>query len=218
MSASGDLHYDRYATHEWRVRIGTIDAPPILLLPPLFEEMNRTRALLVAVMRRLARAGFCCWLPDLPGTGESERSLDTVGWDDWQGAVVGLANDLDRPAIASFRGGCLLDPSTDAGCRWRLAPVDGASLVRDLGRAGMMTGGGNAGYPIGDAFLSTVAEAKPPALPHLRTARLSSDRAEADARIEGTALWRRSEPGNDASMANAIAVDIADWVRACAAC
>ncbi len=42
---------------EWLMRIGREDAPAILIVPPLFEEMNRTRALIAAVMRRLARRG-----------------------------------------------------------------------------------------------------------------------------------------------------------------
>ena len=57
------------------MRIGRADAPAILFVPPLFEEMNRTRALIAAVMRRLAKRGHGCWLLDLGGTGESERDL-----------------------------------------------------------------------------------------------------------------------------------------------
>ena len=60
------------------MRIGAADAPPILFVPPLFEEMNRTRALIAAIMRALAARGYGCWLPDLPGTGESLRALGEV--------------------------------------------------------------------------------------------------------------------------------------------
>ena len=68
------------------MRIGDPAAPFILFLPPLFEEMNRTRAFLAGAMRRVAAAGYCCRLPDLPGTGESERALEEVSWQDWQDA------------------------------------------------------------------------------------------------------------------------------------
>ena len=61
------------------MRIGAAEAPPVLFVPPLFEEMNRTRALLAAVMRRLAARGHGCWLPDLSGTGESVRELGRCG-------------------------------------------------------------------------------------------------------------------------------------------
>ena len=77
-AAAGSLAFARFQSSdgdEWLMRIGAEDAPPILFVPPLFEEMNRTRALIAAVMRRLAAQGFGCWLPDLGGTGESERDL-----------------------------------------------------------------------------------------------------------------------------------------------
>ncbi|MEA3065760.1 MAG: hypothetical protein QOJ27_2212, partial [Sphingomonadales bacterium] len=86
------LHYSRYRAggrDEWMMRIGT--GPALLFLPPLFEEMNRTRALLAALMRRLAGEGYGCWLPDLPGTGESERPLEAVAWQDWRDAAGSAA-------------------------------------------------------------------------------------------------------------------------------
>ena len=47
----------------------------------------------------------------------------------------------------------------------------------------------------------------------LRTVRLATDRAEADAKIEGPALWRRSEPGTSAALAEALAADLDEWSR-----
>jgi len=47
--------------------------------------------------------------------------------------------------------------------------------------------------------------------------RLSTDRAEADAKIEGPALWRRSEPGSSAELAEAIAADLQKWSGECVA-
>jgi pimeloyl-ACP methyl ester carboxylesterase len=85
--SAGGLRYDRFRVNghdEWLMRVGPEDGPAVLFVPPLFEEMNRTRALLAAVMRELANKGFCCTLPDLPGTGESERALQTCGWADWR--------------------------------------------------------------------------------------------------------------------------------------
>jgi hypothetical protein len=51
----------------------------------------------------------------------------------------------------------------------------------------------------------------------VRTVRLASDRAEADAKIEGPALWRRSEPGNSAELADSIAADLQRWSGECVA-
>jgi pimeloyl-ACP methyl ester carboxylesterase len=98
------------------------DGAPILFLPPLFEEMNRTRALIAATMRALAGRGFGCWLPDLPGTGESERALEECEWGDWAAAAEAVAERLNGRAVTvSFRGGSLLDGVKATG-RWRMSP------------------------------------------------------------------------------------------------
>lgn len=221
--SGGGLAYDRYrlgGRDEWMMRIGAADAPPLLFIPPLFEEMNRTRAFMATMMRALTYRGFRCWLIDLPGTGESERPLQECSWENWRDAVRTVSEDLgagrDLTTVA-FRGGCLLDEAAAAGCRWRFAPADGAALRRDLERAGMMSGGGYAGYDPHPALLDDIAGAKPAALAATRTVRLSTDRAEADFRAEGAALWRRSEPANAPDLAEALAADVASWVPTCGA-
>jgi pimeloyl-ACP methyl ester carboxylesterase len=193
------------------MRIGS--GPALLFLPPLFEEMNRTRALLATTMRALAVRGFECRLPDLPGTGESERSLADVAWQDWRDAAASAASG----AVASvgLRGGALLDES--APLRWRFAPATGASLARDLVRAGLMTEG-SGGYAPSEALLAGLAQAEPAAGGKVRTLRLSTDRGEADHKLEGPPLWRRAEPQNSSELAEAIASDISEWVRSCGAC
>lgn len=223
MTAKG-LSYDRYRANgcdEWLMVIGSPHAPPILFLPPLFEEMNRTRALTAAIMRQVAAKGFGCWLPDLPGTGESGRPLEAVRWDDWRSAVKAVAAQASRggavAAVASIRGGCLLDDAAAAQCVWRLAPVPGSSLARDLSRAGLTSGGGTAGYALADMLLRPLESAAPAPLDRQRTLRLASDRAEADRKIEGSPLWRRSEPETSLELAAVIADDILTWVGQCAA-
>jgi pimeloyl-ACP methyl ester carboxylesterase len=195
------------------MRIGP--GPALLFLPPLFEEMNRTRALLATVMRRLAADGFACWLPDLPGTGESERALGEISWNDWQAAAAAAFEAAGAVASVAVRGGALLDHAAQA--RWRFAPATGASLARDLARAGLMTEGGG-GYAPSEQLLSALAAAEPQAGETVRTVRLATDRAEADLKLEGPPLWRRAEPQNDYELAEAMAFDISIWVRACGAC
>jgi alpha-beta hydrolase superfamily lysophospholipase len=204
---------------EWLMRIGREQAPAILIVPPLFEEMNRTRALIVGVMRRLARRGQGCWLLDLSGTGESERDLAGVTWDEWRHDVTCAAGHVAeaarRPLIASFRGGALVDDQAKARGWWRFAPVDGAAVARDMVRSGLAGGVEWAGYSPSDALKAALEAATPaPVLP-LRTVRLATDRAEADAKLEGPALWRRSEPGTSAELADAIAADLHRWSREC---
>jgi pimeloyl-ACP methyl ester carboxylesterase len=205
------LFYSRYRAgdeDEWMMRIGS--GPALLFLPPLFEEMNRTRALLAGAMRALASKGFECWLPDLPGTGESERRLEEVSWRDWSEAAAAAFEASGAAASVSLRGGALLDEAAPA--RWRFAPATGASLARDLARAGLMTEGGG-GYAPSQALLGPLAEAEPPAGARLRTVRLATDRAEADLKLEGPPLWRRAEPQNSTELAEAMASDISRWLR-----
>jgi alpha-beta hydrolase superfamily lysophospholipase len=204
---------------EWLMRIGAETAPAILFVPPLFEEMNRTRALLAAVMRRLAAQGFGCWLPDLSGTGESERELGEVTWSDWRhdvsAASAHVTEKASKPLIASLRGGVLLDDAAAGRGWWRCAPVDGLALQRDMVRAGL-AGVEWAGYAPGDALKAGLAGATAAEVAPLRTVRLATDAQPADHKVDGPALWRRSEPGTSDALAEALAADLAEWSRACA--
>lgn len=204
------------------MRIGRAEAPPILFVPPLFEEMNRTRALIAAAMRRLAALGHGCWLPDLAGTGESEADLADLVWDDWRHDVMAAAAFVEQaagtaPLVASLRGGGLIDDAAAAIGWWRLAPVTGASLTRDMVRAGL-AGVEWAGYAPSAELRGRLADATPIDQMPLRTARLQSDAGAADVKLAGPALWRRSEPGRSAELAEAIAADIAAWHGQCAGC
>jgi pimeloyl-ACP methyl ester carboxylesterase len=220
----GNFSYDRYRAQEhdeWLMGIGPPHAPSILFLPPLFEEMNRTRALIAAIMRRVAARGFGCWLPDLPGTGESLRPLETINWESWRSAVAAAAQQVGHggqmAAVVSIRGGALLDDGIASACAWRLSPVPGASLVRDLERAGLASGGGAAGYAPRDTLLGPLGRAEPAPIDRLRTARLSSDRADADLKLDFPPLWRRAEPETSSELAHLIAHDITEWTLQCAA-
>jgi alpha-beta hydrolase superfamily lysophospholipase len=202
------------------MRIGAAEAPPILFVPPLFEEMNRTRALIAATMRALAARGFGCWLPDLAGTGESEAPLADATWDRWRHDVTSATAFVSErsgrvPLLASLRGGALIDDMAAAIGRWRFAPVDGASLTRDMVRAGI-AGVEWAGYSASPDVRGRLADAKPFAQEPLRVVRLATDAGAADAKIAGPALWRRSEPGTSAELADAMAADIAGWHTICA--
>lgn len=221
---------------EWLAEIGS--GPPVLLVPPLLEELNRCRALLAGMMRGIAAAGFCAVLPDLPGTGESPRDLSAVTWEDWTGALGLLSFDLkarsQTPYLASFRGGCLMETQADVAGRWRFAPAAGNALTRDLIRAKQATLPGRAraedldaqartsttefaGYMLPPAIFGPLHDAAVPVEDVARTVRLETDPAAADLKLAGKPLWRQSEPGNDPALAKALADDIVNWMRACAA-
>jgi len=211
--------FDSGGRQEWLMRMGAEDAPAILFVPPLFEEMNRTRALIAAIMRRLAALGLGCWLPDLSGTGESERDLGQVAWDDWRhdvtAAVAYVTEKAGRSLVASLRGGVLLDDEAAARGWWRFAPADGLALQRDMVRAGL-AGVEWAGYAPSDALKAGLAGATAAEVAPLRTVRLATDAQPADLKLDGPALWRRSEPGTSDALADAMAADLAEWSRACA--
>jgi hypothetical protein len=229
VSGAGGLFYDRYSTaghQEWLMRIGPTEGMPILFVPPLLEEMNRTRAFLATVMRLLAAKGFACWLMDLPGTGESERMLEACSWVEWRQAVADASAAVAKGRhvlTASLRGGALLDDAAAGASQWRFAPAEGSSLARDLLRASMLKPEELkearielAGYRLSDTLFAELSAAKPVASDALRTVRLASDRADAALKVEGPALWRRSEPGNSPDLAVVLADDIADWGQRCA--
>jgi len=230
VTGPGGLAYDRYpvaGSEEWVMRIGSADAPAIIVLPPLLEEMNRTRALLATMMRALAGFGYGCWLPDLPGTGESGRRLDACDWEDWTAALASLADQVRSasgrpPVVASLRGGCLLDDRAEARCHWRFAPAEGASLARDLLRSSLIAPAQQegeivelAGYPLRRSLLERLKATSVPPVSPLRTVRLATDRGDADLKIEGPALWRRSEPANAPNLAATLAEDIRAWIVRC---
>lgn len=224
MSLSGGLSYERYVVGdqaEWLARVGPDHGIPILILPPLFEEMNRTRAFLFSIMRGLAVDGFRCCLPDLPGTGESRRALGRCSWTGWTSAISLVADQIrstkTKLLIASFRGGALLTDSNEAA-HWRLAPVNGAALIRDLDRSGLVGGHGGAGYSIPPAIASALSSVILPELEQVFTVRLASDPKPADAKLDGPALWRRSEPANSTELAQLCASNIEAWARKCGIC
>lgn len=220
--------------HQLRIDPVSGQAPTatILIVPPLFEEANRTRRTLVLAMRALADRGFAALLPDLPGQNESLVATEEVDLDRWQAALADTAATIDGPVvIASLRGGALIDHRMQAAAWWRLAPVGGASLLRTLMRArvaadreaGLTTSLESlqsdaqaaplllAGNLLSPAMIAQLVSAEAQPVAPLRAVTLGSS---ADA-IAGTPLWLRAEPGEDAAMAAAIAADIAAWSQTC---
>jgi hypothetical protein len=214
---------------EAMLRFGPEDGPFALVLPPLFEEANRTRHFLVEVMRCLAAMGIASILPDLPGTNDSPVATVEARFENWKAAVAGLPVPV---ATVAVRGGALLDDAAATALHWRLAPENGARLLRDMLRATAIT----ADTKLSD--LEAAARAQPTALagnlihPELfvaleaavpgevgtvRTVRMEDDAGAADTYLPGAPLWRRVEPGHDPALADAVAADIAQWMTSCGA-
>jgi hypothetical protein len=216
--------------HILRIDPAGVPRATILIVPPLFEEANRTRRTLVLAMRALATEGFAAWLPDLPGQNESLVPLVHVDLARWQDALAKVAADVDGPVIiASVRGGALIDHQAKAAAWWRLAPVGGASLLRTLMRArvsadreaGLTSSLESlqeqaqtaplllAGNLLSPAMVGGLGTSEAQAVAPLRSIGLGADG------IAGTPLWLRAEPGEDSAMAAAIAADISVWSKTC---
>ncbi len=203
--------------------MGLDHAHQVTLLPPLFEEANRFRQIAVGIMRSLDRIGIGTRLPDLPGTGESLVPTQQITLDDWISALQSLGADMHY--VASFRGGCILDHHLKARHIWRFAPDTGQRLVRDLRRTQLTQTDDHtpdrfervAGNIVQTSFLEALAMLSPAPYDSLRTVQLESHAAHADVKISGSAVWRRSEPGNDPVLRDGIVNDLKHWITTCAA-
>lgn len=222
----------------WR---GPEGGAPLLVLQPLFEEMNRTRRLLARVTARLAAHGVRSCLPDLPGTGDHGGAAD---WGHWRAAAAALGEALGRPHLLAVRGAMLLADAVAARSIYALAPVtEGDKPVRDLLRArlaadreaGLATTMGDlhatlawgqpveaAGHVLAPATVAALRGAKvPPTKAPLRTvmtATTAIDGEGVDAVIPGPLVWRQSDGADPAEVdafAHAIADDIAAWLARC---
>jgi hypothetical protein len=209
------------------LRFGPEDGPLLLILPPLFEEANRTRYFLVEVMRGLAATGIGSILPDLPGTNDSPIATVEARLGDWRAALGALP---DPSATVAVRGGAILDDAVSTKFHWRLCPETGARLLRDMLRSTTLT----VDVSLGD--LEVAARTQPTALAGNRihpelfvalegavpgetgtiwTVRMKDDPGAADSYLPGTPLWRRAEPGHDPGLAEAAVADIAQWMTSC---
>lgn len=204
----------------------------VMLIPPLFDEMNRMRRMLVDLMQSLHELGISSYLPDLPGTNESLIALERVALSDWQKAVRACSERHQISHIASFRGGALIVAELPSSAHWIFSPVKGATILRTMLRtrvAAERESGGNislteltaraetgplelAGNILSPEMFAQLGSADLPGAEHHRTVRLESDSKPCDARIPGSALWLRAEPDEDPAMSTAIARDIAGWM------
>lgn len=229
------------------LRFGSADGPVVVAAPALFEEGNRTRAFLVRILRLLADRGIASALPDLPGQGESSVPTEEARLSHWRAAFdsVCAAVAADRPLLGtvSVRAGALVEATAPVPARWRLSPSSGEEVAREMAR--IWRAGQEARHPdnkmlrrwgmhsliacggeIRDVAGNRVHRALFRELEHdeaqssvagVRVVRLDTDPRPADLKFPGRPLWRASEPDVDEALAQALADDIVDWLRMCAA-
>ena len=208
MSAPRITHYDWPGGREAMLCFGPDGGPTVIAALPLFEEGNRTRAALVAVLRQLAERGIASALPDLPGTGESLLPTHEATLAGWRAAFAAAARTLPGPVhVVAWRGGALVDTDAEVASRWHLSPLSGADTMRELRRMQAAAGGELfAGNRLSEVFVQ-----------ELESDRLATDPRPADAHLPGRPLWRAAEPGTDPALEAAVADDIAGWIATCAA-
>ena len=191
----------------------------LLILPALFDEANKTRHLLVEVMRRLDGAGIDCFLPDLPGCNESLAPLQVQTLENWRIAARAAADHFGANALLTVRAGAVLAPPALHG--WRYAPTGGANSLRALLRARSISareagreettqsllerGRGEgielAGYRLGAAMIRDLEAARLPDSGRLKDI--------AQGTVGGGGPWLRAEPDFDPQQADALAALIA---------
>ncbi|MEH6756873.1 MAG: hypothetical protein V7676_05125 [Parasphingorhabdus sp.] len=233
---SQPLEYSSYPFNghdEFCLRAGSHHQKTILFIPPLFDEMNRVRRMIVGTMRLLNEHAIGSILPDLPGTNESLFPLEQASLTIWRNALAHCAEPLAKQLyVASFRGGCLIDDFAVESRKWRLAPAKGPGLLRTMMRtrmasdkeAGLATdmtqlaeeaqrGHVNlAGNHIGPKMFAELQDTVPMSSGSIRTAQLTNSNQAADVKLSGSALWLRAEPDDDPQLAKAIADDLLSWV------
>ena len=228
MIAAEYLCYTVAGHDEFCLSFGGDSARRILIIPPLFDEMNRMRRVCVSAMHDLAMRGVGSVLIDLPGCNESLAPLGDQSLNSWRDAVEACAVQLSATHIAAIRGGALVDDGHPDLPHWRLAPVKGASLLKTMIRT-RIAGEKEAGSSVSEAQLMTLAEtapielagnmlgsemvaqlaiAEPVALANLTERKLGEE-------IIGPPLWLRAEPQQDADFAANIAADLDRWSASC---
>lgn len=202
----------------------------ILIIPPLFDAMNRVRAMLVVAMRDLAERGIVAMLPDIPGCNESLAAISSQTIENWQGAMTAAAQQLSATHVASIRGGTLID-SGIALPHWRLASVKGASLLKTMLRT-RIAADKEAGKTSSAETLMAAAQTAPielsgyllgadmltgldAALPDTSMGAHEVSVGEEPGQLLGKPIWLRAEPQEDPDMSAAFAAELDRWSASC---
>ena len=193
----------------------------LLITPALFDESNRLRHFIVAVMRALEAIGIGTFLPDLAGCNESLQPVSGQTITGWRTQVQAACGHFDATHMLTIRAGAMLDPGTVPIIRY--APVATSSALRSLLRArviaereagrevtrddlleqGVASGLTLAGYELSSAML---AEMQQLTLPD----HAGFEITQAD--IGGAGLWLRAEPGHDPAQAANLARIVAEQI------
>jgi hypothetical protein len=201
-------------TDEYAVVFDRARPVRLLTVPPLFEEMNRTRRMLIETQRQLDGLGIDSMLPDLPGCNESAQAFSAQSLGSWRDAMAAAARHFAATHVLALRGGALVFPTSLPG--WVLEPQKGGAILRQLLRARVLSAkeagaeensadllerGRNhglelAGYRLSAALVAGLDAAVP---------QDEGQRVIRQSDLGGSPLWLRSEPGEDPAQSAALA-------------
>lgn len=202
----------------------------ILIIPPLFDEMNRIRATLVTAMRDLAERGAKTMLPDIPGCNESLASISSQTLTSWHAAMTAAAGQLNASHVASIRGGALIDDGITLP-HWRLAPSKGGLILKTMLRT-RIASDKEAGKTSSIDSLMADVQAGPielsgyllcadmlagldTALPDASVQAREVSVGEEPGQLWGKPIWLRAEPQEDPDMSAALAAELDRWSASC---
>ena len=189
----------------------------LLVLPAWFDEANKLRRQTVEVMRRLDLSGIDSFLPDLPGSNESEAPLADQTLDGLRAASAAAASHFRATHVLAIRAGGMVAPPGLPG--WSYASLAGRQALRSMVRARTIAakeagriertedlqelarrdGIELAGWSIGAAMFCA-----------LEAAESGGELAEIDqATVGGTPLWLRAEPDENPEQADTLAAIVA---------
>lgn len=186
----------------------------LLIVPPLFEEANRMRRMLVDAMRLLDDAGVDTFLPDLPGCNESQQHFEAQSLHGWRSAMQLAAQHFAASDVLAVRAGALVFPNSLPG--WALEPAKGATILRQMIRArviaareaglqedsvalleqGRSEGLELAGWRCGASLIAGLENAMP---------QVEGHKIIAQGQLGGGGLWLRAEPAAAPEQSDALA-------------
>lgn len=186
----------------------------LLIVPPLFEEANRMRRMLVDAMRLLDDAGVDTFLPDLPGCNESQQHFEAQSLHGWRSAMQLAAQHFAASDVLAVRAGALVFPNSLPG--WALEPAKGATILRQMIRArviaareaglqedsvalleqGRSEGLELAGWRCGASLIAGLENAIP---------QVEGHQIIAQGQLGGGGLWLRAEPAAAPEQSDALA-------------
>lgn len=80
----------------------TESSTAILCLPPLFEELNLSRAIMAKQAQYFAEHNYPCYIMDYAGTGDSEGEIDQMETADWVQNVLDVGSWLQERGVTEI--------------------------------------------------------------------------------------------------------------------